>query len=182
MLLDFIENYHKLKMTSLKTSIEQENWQPADIPYSYLTCLNLFFDPSHEMQTSTGAETEAAEELLKSSRPSYRNMLTPQLNDLDQTHDSGEEDTDSPSKPFRDEESKGGDKHKKGDGDQGLVKIMKNELYIEQKKYRLTSSALLLVRIIYDYLHLGQKFKGVSMECVLKVIEIIKVTSSLLKL
>ena len=164
-------------MTHLKTVIEEDNWQPADIPYSYLAFFNLFFDPAYDMQSDTREETDYTEELLRSSRPSYRGVLSPQLTDLDQTNESVmlDLDTESPEKTGRDEESKNSASPKKPSNETSIVKIMKNELYIEQKRYKLTHSALLLIKIIYDYLHLGQKYKGISMECVLKVIEIMKV-------
>ena len=73
--IDFIEIYHKQKTTSLRQLLEEEGWQPADIPFSYLTFFNLFFDPSHDMKNEHMEETENTEEILKSSRPSYRGVI-----------------------------------------------------------------------------------------------------------
>lgn len=168
-------------MIDLRQALEEESWQPADIPYSYLTFFNLFFDPTHNMNEEDVNQTQAANEVLQSSRPSYRGMLstqiTSELNDNDS--DGLDDESISPEKGVLDEEGKSSrkenGKNQAIQNEASVVKILKNELYIEDKRYRLTSSVLMLIKIIYDYLHLAQKFKGISMECILKIIEIIKV-------
>lgn len=151
-------------MLSLKKQLEEETWQAADIPYSYMTFFNLFFDPSHDLDNRETKATENGEEILKQKETNV---------DSD-----NEEETTKKTNP--EEESKqstnGHIKHKLNPLEEsGFIKIMKNELVIDEKRYRLTSSVLLLVQIVYDYLHLGYRFKGISMDCLLKTIEILKV-------
>lgn len=180
--IDFVEFYHKQKTLSLRQQLEEETWQPADIPYSYLTFFVHFFDPSKEPDAGNMEEGENGDELLQSSRPSYRGAVNQQIMaELTQTQESDGED-DIPKNKLLEEETKKpmeypSQKGKLKQEDSEVVKILKNELYIDGKKYRLTSSVLLLIKIIYDYLHLGQKFKGISMDCFLKIIEIIQVIS-----
>lgn len=178
----FVEKYHKQRMISLNQRLEEETWQPADIPYPYLALFNHFFDPSQSTLNQEMEEIENADELLQSSRPSYRGVINQQIiSELNQTLESDGED-EIPGKNILEEETKkdmsgSKNKGKPKSGNEEIVKILKNELYVHEKRYRLTSSVLELIKIIYDFLHLGQKFKSISMDCLLKIIEIIKVIS-----
>ena len=180
-LLAFIEIYHKQQVIAMKKQLEEENWQPADIPYSYMSFFILFFDPSHEFVGPDAESIENGSSILTQSPQDSKKVPSQQTGtDTLQTQESDHEE-DLPKKVIPDEESKNptnGQPKKKSSPieESGFVKIMKNELFIDEKRYKLTSSVLLLVRIIYDYLHLGQKFKGISMDCMLKTIEIVKVS------
>ena len=59
-----------------------------------------------------------------------------------------------------------------------FLDIMKNEIFIHNKRYRLTSSFLLLVKIIYDFLHIAQKFKFSGAITIARLFDIIKYYSS----
>jgi hypothetical protein len=56
------------------------------------------------------------------------------------------------------------------------IKIMREELFINEERYKLTSSALLLLKILYDYLYISEFFRLISIDAASKTFEIIKVT------
>lgn len=172
-LLGFIEYYHVQRTISLRQHLEEETWQPTEIPFSYMKVFTLFFDPTHDIQCEEMEEISNTEEILKSSKSKVLSLQS--LDEINQ----GSDNEDDPKKPGQNEESKtASNKQSRSRNnleESGFVRIMKNELFVGERKYKLTSSVLLVVRIVYDYLILGYRFKGISMECFLKTMEFLQV-------
>ena len=117
--------------------------------------------------------------LLKINLKRKNNEINQNLNNIEDFKKDGilkEEELDSPLLlANKIEKSKIDYKELKMKIGENLVKIMKNELYVDKKKFFLTSSALLLLKIIYDYLHIVEYFPSIAYDSVVKLFEIVKV-------
>lgn len=176
----YISIYNKEKTNNLKTSLEEEFWIPMDIPYQYINIISYI---ANERELYKEYENiENTEGVLNSNKFLFS---TPSKNEKDEENleeksknkqNNGildEEELDSPlplntpnKQEYKELKAKIGEK---------LVKIMKNELYIDKKRFFLTNSSLLLLKIIYDYLHLVEYFPSNSQEAASKLFEVIRV-------
>ena len=199
LILDFIEAYHKQKINSLIASLSQETWVPADIPDKYLDYFALFFDPQYNMDNDDiNNGYDNTEDILKSSRPSISSKDSEEFDTENEEEEEKEKNgqIESNTAPkgrnseFSKEEEGNGEKFEKkklnfvelsvkaAEPKRKFLDIMKNEIFINNKKYRLTSSFLLLVKIIYDFLHIAQKFRFSGSITITRLFDIIKYYSS----
>lgn len=176
----FISLYNKEKTNNLKVSLEDEIWAPMDIPYQYINIISYIANEKELYKEYENVEN--TEELLHSNKFILLTPIKEKIDDnmeynqnLTKEKNAGllEDENDSPllvnssmNQEYKELKVKIGE---------NLVKIMKNELYVDKKKYFLTNSSLLLLKIIYDYLHLIEYFPSNSQEASSKLFEIIRV-------
>lgn len=161
-MIEFVSSRCKHQLEELKQSLEQETWQPADIPYTYGVYFNLFFgiDPHKGLMPD---RRKLSEDILKSSRPDGIDML-------------GHHITNETDPIFTEEVSKTEDTVvKNGKHPEEIYSIKKNEIFVNNMRFKTTTSFLLLMQIIYEDYHIALRFRSVGSEAVSKILEIIKV-------
>lgn len=176
----FITIYSKDKRNNLKQCLEEEVWLPMDIPYQYINIISFIANENELYKEYENVED--TEEMLQNHRFSFtpkkqseESKNPEEINE--KKRKSGvllDDELDSPlvqaNTTFNQEY-----KELKVKIGENLVKIMKNELYVDKKKFFLTNSLLLLLKMIYDYLHLVEYFPANSIEASTKLFEVIKV-------
>ena len=171
---------------------------PADIPDKYLDYFGLFFDPQYNMDNDDiNNGYDNTEDILKSSRPSISSKDSDEFdteNEEEEKEKNGQIESNmivkGQSSELNIEEEGNGEKFEKeklnlvelsvkpAEPKRKFLDIMKNEIFINNKRYRLTSSFLLLVKIIYDFLHIAQKFRFSGSITITRLFDIIKYYSS----
>ena len=177
----FISIYSKEKTNNLKISLEDEYWLPMDIPYQYINIISYVANENELYKEYDNVEN--TEEILQTNKFLFG---TPQKSEEAKYNEENAEENkesnggllgeelDSPLIP-NPNSSNHEYKELKAKIGENLVKIMKNELYVDKKKFFLTSSSLLLLKMIYDYLHLVEYFPTNATEAATKLYEVIKV-------
>jgi vacuolar protein sorting-associated protein 54 len=184
---NFIDAYHKQKMANLLESLDQETWIPCDIPDKYLNYFTTFFDPQHDMSNDDSYnEPDDTEEILKSSRPSYTNKDTGEILETEEEEKNGilqeEEDKNANNILATEDDAMPSTRQqipeKSAVVKNPYVNIQKSEIFIHGKRYKVTASMLLLIKIICDFLHLAEKFKFSGSITVSKMFDLIKYYNS----
>ena len=176
----FISIYSKEKTNNLKQCLEEEFWGPMDIPYQYINIISYIANENELYKEYDNVEN--TEEILQFNKFNFnsphKREESKQTDENEKIKDGAllEDELDS---PIVQANSYSGQEFKelKVRIGENLVKIMKNELYVDKKKFFLTSSSLLLLKMIYDYLHLVEYFPNNASEAATKLFEVIKVRS-----
>lgn len=134
----------------MKTSLENESWVPCDIPYIYMHFIAFLCD----------FQTQNCEKDTKTNR------ITNYLNETNNFEEG---------KEFDFEENLSFSLSK---SQENAVKIMKNELFIEENRFMLGNSTLILIKSLYDLLLIIQISPKNAAETVTKIFELIKVCSN----
>lgn len=161
--IEFISSRYKHQYEELKDSLEQEGWQPADIPYAFGVYFNLFFGVEpNKGSIADKRKMSDADDILRSSRPDAVEMASTHLNETESIL------TEEVPKP---EELVA----QNGKPTEEIYSIKKNEIFVHNMRFKTTSSFLKLVQIIYEDYHIALRFKSVGTEAISKILEIIKV-------
>ncbi len=174
----FFAAFFKKTLNSLKFSLEDEIWAPCDIPYIY----QHFIANLCDFQGLNCEKDSLGLDLAKSNR--LTNYFNETNNfDEDQKENEQIDFNNNGSSPFslRKDVSftKEANELKKTNGS-NLIRIMKNELYIDENKFMVGDSTLNLIKSLYDLLLFLQLSPINSNEIVAKIFEIIKVYKNLL--
>ena len=160
-------------MNSLKSSLEDEIWAPCDIPYIYLHFIANLCD----FQVINSEKDSLGLDLSKSNRLSnYFN----ETNNFDEDQKENEQsdfinNVGSPFSLRKDVSFTKEAKELKNKIGNNSIRIMKNELYIDENKFMVGDSALNLIKSLYDLLLFLQLSPMNSNEIVAKIFELIKV-------
>lgn len=193
----FISIYSKDRSNTLRQCLEEEIWAPMDIPYQYINIISYIADEKELYKEYDNVES--TEEFLQSNK---FNFCTPQKTEIKNEESKNNEETKNNEESKNNEEIKKKDgvlleaeldsplvpinslmtpgqeyKELKVKLGENLVKIMKNELYVDKKKFFLTNSLLLFLKMIYDYLHLVEYFPTNAYEAATKLFDAIKVNN-----
>jgi len=162
----FINLYSKRRIDELRQTLEQESWQPADIPYTYGIYFNQIFgievNKPRDLDISV---RKMSEDLLKSSRPFSVND-TSMMNTL-----AEDESVIADEVPKVEEDSNGKPAEE-------IYCIKKNEIFIGDQRFKATGSFLLLIKMICDNYNIALKFSSIESESISKLFEILKFYNS----
>eukprot|EP01017_Pseudomicrothorax_dubius_P049522 TRINITY_DN9217_c0_g2_i1.p1 TRINITY_DN9217_c0_g2~~TRINITY_DN9217_c0_g2_i1.p1 ORF type:complete len:651 (+),score=191.51 TRINITY_DN9217_c0_g2_i1:1075-3027(+) len=179
----FITSYHKSKLANLKQNLELENWQPTDIPYSYLHIFKFLNQKSDEPQGQY-ENLDKTEEMLCSSRGSIKLAEEKESDDNRENTEEEERKMEISDEKHEDEEEKTEEKEKPEEKPREKIPvpeditILKNEIYINKRRYKLTSAFLLLMKVIYDYMHIAENFPSISVDATNRIVEIVRFYNS----
>lgn len=155
--IEFITAHYKQKHEELKQSLEQESWQPADIPYTYSLYFNLFFGIGIRKENKVPSR-KASEDMLRLSR-----------NNLDESN------VNEDGSILVEDLSKIEESLKNNKVPEEIFSIKKNEIFVNNMRFKTTTSFLLLIKIIYENFNIALRFSSIGSESISKVFEIIKV-------
>ena len=185
----FISIYSKDKSNNLRISLEDEIWAPMDIPYQYINIISYIANEKELYKEYDNVEN--TEDILQTNKSIFltphktteeeKNINNEEVKNMDEVNESKkkegvllDDELDSPLvkahlTPLQEY------KEVKVRIGETMVKIMKNELYVDKKKFFLTNSSLLFLKMIYDYLHLVEYFPTNAYEAASKLFDAIKV-------
>jgi len=132
-LLDFINQYHKRQLDVLKASLEQENWQRAEISADLISSFSVFFGKKLQDGANEPSQVKSDDE----GNPQEQNLT---------------KDATAPSE----------------------VAIQNNEVHMKGNKYQITSSFILLLQNINDYVEIASQFKYIGLDAISKLFEMVK--------
>ena len=129
-----MNQYHKRQLDALKASLEQENWQRAEISADLISSFSVFFGKKLEgkMNGSTTPSIKSEDD----GNPQEQNLTK----------------EETPSE----------------------VAIQNNEVHMKGNKYQITSSFILLLQNINDYVEIASQFKYIGLDAISKLFEMIK--------
>lgn len=149
----FLQAFYKKTLNTVKASLENENWIPCDIPYLYLHFLAVLCDyllPQPQYSKDT-------------------NRLTNYLNETINFDEDKEGMDPLNSSPFS---------LRKEFAREIPIKIMKNEIFIENEKFMLGNSTLNLIKSLFELLQFIEISPINATETVAKIFELIKFYNS----
>lgn len=168
-LLDFFSAFFKKSLNSLRTSMENETWTPCDVPYIFIHYIAFVCD----FQTQNNEKDALGLEFVKSNRLS--NYLN-ETNNFEEDQKSNDQNENiSPFSLKKDISFTREAQEYKNKTGNNSIRIMKNELYIDENKFMLGTSTLNLIKSLYDFLIFMQISPVNSNETVIKIFELIKV-------
>ena len=174
-MIDFFVAFFKKTFNFLKNSLEEEVWTPCDIPYIYIHFVAYLCDYQ-------GQSNEKDIDFAKSNR--LTNYLN-ETNNLEEDFKDNEgvnDHSNSIASPFslrKDVSFSKETKDLKNKTGNNSIRIMKNELYIDENKFMVGNSTLNLIKSLYDFLLFIQLSPVNSTEIVAKIFELIKVKKTL---
>ena len=139
----------------MRISLEQENWQRIELDLDAQKLFKMLIDP----------------ELDKNKSPNFEEFKdkNQEGNLKIQKQDSeGSPQGQSSKQTLQQENTKSGDKVND-------LKVVHNEIVFQGNKFQITSSFLLLLQNISDYLEIGFRFKFIGLDAISKAFELIKV-------
>ena len=150
----------------MKQSLEQDTWQVSDIPYTYKVYFDIILHGIKKERKESFAEKQDNEEedIFRSSRPD--------INDLEIVKKLAIGDGTTMRENQITESNNEGEKHEKE-----LVEIKKSELVLDNRRFKINSSVLVLIRLICDYYNISFKFDYLTETSLSKLFDLLKVTS-----
>ena len=145
--------------------MENDAWVVSDIPYTYKTYFDILFGVKLAANKSPSKErNDVDEDIFRSSRPDVNDLeVIKKLalsdtfiqRDNNQTMEITQQDIE-----FDEKE---------------IVEIKKNELVVQEKRFKVNSSLLVLIKMTCDYYNIACKFNQISELTISRLFDIIKV-------
>ena len=158
--------FYKKTFNTLRNSLENENWTPCDVPYIFIHFIAFVCDFQYQ---STEKEKEALD-FAKSQRLSGLN----DTNNFEEEQKSPEN-YNSPFSLRKDLSFTREAQEFKNKTGNNSIRIMKNELYIDDNKFMVGTSTLNLIKNLYDLLLFIQMSPANSNETISKIFALIQV-------
>lgn len=153
----------------MKQSLEQDTWQVSDIPYTYKVYFDLILHGIRTQRKESIADKQDEEDIFRSSRPDINDLEIVKKLAIGDNF-SVRENISMRENQVNTELNNENKQHEKES-----VEIKKSELILANRRFKINSSVLVLIRLICDYYNVSFKFDNLTETALSKLFDLLKV-------